>query len=160
MEPEDDPRHFDPDAQMNFNQWRHELEDMVRSGEHHSAYEAHISKYRSLMPSLALLLYLADSGRGDVPAKYAELSSAWCEYLESHANRVYSVVTNGPNTAARLIAEKITKGNLTNPFTARNVLRPQWAGLTDRNNIRDGLMLLVDDDWLRPDTIEIDVRPM
>lgn len=43
---------FDRDAQMLFVEWLAKLEAKVRSGELHPALTSHLSKYRSLMPSL------------------------------------------------------------------------------------------------------------
>jgi len=46
---------FDPEAQDRFDQWRESLELRLRSGEEHPVIVAHLAKYRSLIPSLALL---------------------------------------------------------------------------------------------------------
>jgi hypothetical protein len=51
---------FAPDAQLLFVEWLTELEGKVRGSELHPALVSHLSKYRSLMPSLALLFELAD----------------------------------------------------------------------------------------------------
>src|SRR5712692_6750473 len=51
---------FAPDAQELFIDWLSELEARIRAGELPSALVCHLSKYRSLMPSLALLFELAD----------------------------------------------------------------------------------------------------
>ncbi|MBF0207073.1 MAG: DUF3987 domain-containing protein [Oligoflexia bacterium] len=51
-----DGLHFDEESQIIFNQWRTELELIIRSETiKNSHYESHIAKYRSLMPSLALI---------------------------------------------------------------------------------------------------------
>ncbi len=52
---------FAPDAQECFASWRSELEPRLRGGNEHPAIEAHLSKYRSLIPSLALLIHLAEA---------------------------------------------------------------------------------------------------
>ena len=51
---------FDVDAQQLFKAWLSELEATVRSEDLHAGLVSHLSKYRSLMPSLALLFELAD----------------------------------------------------------------------------------------------------
>jgi len=43
-----------------FIEWLAELEAKIRGDELHPALVSHLSKYRSLMPSLALLFELAD----------------------------------------------------------------------------------------------------
>lgn len=52
--------HFEPRAQEFFIDWLTKLERRLRSGELHPALASHLSKYRSLMPSLAGLFELAD----------------------------------------------------------------------------------------------------
>ncbi|HKD09868.1 MAG TPA: DUF3987 domain-containing protein [Bryobacteraceae bacterium] len=66
---------FGPDAQELFTEWRAELEEKVRGDELHPALISHLSKYRSLMPSLALLFHLAESsggGSGRVSLRHAQ----------------------------------------------------------------------------------------
>lgn len=52
---------FDSEAHRLFHEWRAALEQKVRSGTEHPAIESHLAKYRSLVPALALLSYLADA---------------------------------------------------------------------------------------------------
>jgi hypothetical protein len=58
---------FTGDAQEIFDQWRDELEVRLRSTELPPALESHLAKYRSLMPSLALIFQLIEfvDGSGD-----------------------------------------------------------------------------------------------
>ena len=56
--------HFAPDAQGLFVEWLQDLEAKVRGGELHPALISHLSKYRSLMPTLAVLFELADWAAG------------------------------------------------------------------------------------------------
>ncbi len=45
------------------------------------------------MASLALLIHVSEQGtEGEVSEYAAEKAIAWCEYPESHARRVYSLV--------------------------------------------------------------------
>ncbi len=52
---------------------------------------SHLAKYRSLLPSLALLFHLIDGvdtgRRGPVSGAAAAQAAAWCEYLAAHARR-------------------------------------------------------------------------
>ena len=62
--------HFDEEAQQLFDSWHKDLELELRSGRiDHPALEAHLSKYRSLMPSLALLFHLIDKVDGGINQK-------------------------------------------------------------------------------------------
>ena len=48
---------FAPQVQVLFDEWRSQLEARVRGGTEHPAMESHLAKYRSLVPSLALLIH-------------------------------------------------------------------------------------------------------
>jgi Protein of unknown function (DUF3987) len=58
------------------------LELRLRQNHEHPAIEAHLAKYRSLIPSLALLIHLADGGQNPVGVEAIERACAWGEYLE------------------------------------------------------------------------------
>ena len=60
----------------------------------------YLAKYRSLMPSLALLFELADDGRDKISLQHAKQAAAWCDYLESHARRIYSMIVSPERQAA------------------------------------------------------------
>lgn len=94
LEPDEEGRiagvHFDDEGQEIFDQWRLELESKIRQPDIHPAIEAHLTKYRSLMPSLALILNECDIGHlKPVTAASARKAAAWCTYLEQHAYRIY-----------------------------------------------------------------------
>ena len=72
---------FDYPAQTLFEQWLTDLEQRIRGEEVQPAMQAHLAKYRSLMPSLALLFALADGQTERVPISHARLACDWCEYL-------------------------------------------------------------------------------
>jgi putative DNA primase/helicase len=103
--------HFAPDAQELFVAWLTELEAKVRSGDLHPALVSHLSKYRKLMPSLALHFEMADAvtcgHQGEtVSLNHARQAAAWCEYLESHARRVYSCIVTPQLRAAIELANR------------------------------------------------------
>lgn len=138
---------FDDDAQLVFNNWRDDLENnKLRDPNDHPTIIAHLAKYRSLMPSLALIIHLINHSHDDViPAiskDAATLACDWCDYLESHARRIYSVATNNPIFTAQLILNKIRAGELKTNFSVRILQRKGWAGLTDNEEIRKGLDVL------------------
>ena len=151
---------FDEDAQELFDSWRADLEKELRSGSiEHPALEAHQSKYRSLMPSLALLFHLIDRIDGQTQTASVTLDSAakataWCSYLLEHAKRVYGMASNAAATQARLLIEKIKSGALKDKFTARDVYRNQWAGLTSASETAEPLSMLEDFCWIRSVTVK------
>jgi hypothetical protein len=65
---------------------------------------SHVAKYRSLMPSLALIGHLIDGvaggPTGPVSGGAAARAVAWCEYLQGHARRLYASVTDKARVAA------------------------------------------------------------
>lgn len=138
---------FDPKAQGVFDAWRAELEPRLRNGHEHPAIESHLAKYRSLIPSLALILHLLDGGVGSVSAIALDKAIAWGKYLESHARRLYAGVINAPAVAARLLAEKIRAGEVPDLFAARDVYQHHWSGL-DRSSTESAIDILLSLHWL------------
>jgi len=103
---------FTDDAQSIFDNWLVHHERRLRSDHaKHEALVAHLSKYRYLLPSLALL-YQIGSGDGEKVSHHAvQASVRWCNYLESHTRHVYSLGVDYD----------------TAPLTARDVLRKRWG---------------------------------
>ncbi|HZN10504.1 MAG TPA: DUF3987 domain-containing protein, partial [Blastocatellia bacterium] len=153
---------FTGEAQEFFDQWREDLERslIAMRAEDHPAAQAHFGKYRSLMPSLALLFELVDAvGGGECPAekgvglRAAQLAAAWCSLLEEHARRVYGMALEADAHLARVLADHLRKGHLPDSFTARDVARKQWAGMPTVREALGPLDLLEALDWLRPAVI-------
>ena len=138
---------FEADAQRRFDVWRCDLEQRLREGGNHPAIESHLAKYRSLVPSLALILHLLDGHVGTIGDDAVAKVIGWSTYLESHARRLYAGVTRGPAVAARLLAGKIAAGDVPDDFTARDVYRNNWTGL-DKVSTGDAIDLLLSLGWL------------
>lgn len=143
---------FDDVALGLFLEWRTDLEARLRTGDLHPALESHLAKYRKLVPSLALILHLANNGTGPVSERATLQALSWAEYLETHARRAYGSVTAPEVTTAKAIIHRIRKGDLPREFSSREVWRPGWAMLSDREQVADALRLLVDFDWLTTTT--------
>jgi hypothetical protein len=92
---------FTSDAQECFDCWRAGLEKKLRSDVEHPAFEAHLAKYRKLVPALALLIHLADRRIGRVSLDALNKALLWAEYLEAHARRIYSAALRPDTAAAR-----------------------------------------------------------
>lgn len=144
---------FAPDAQGLFSAWLVELERKIRGDELHPALISHLSKYRSLMPSLALLFHLADAagGRDTVSLGSARRAAAWCDYLESHARRVYSCIVTPQLRAARELADKIKhrKVGTDRLFSCRDVYLKGWSGLNSPEAVKQAAEVLQDAGWVR-----------
>src|SRR5216683_8437536 len=111
------------------------------------------------MPSLALIGHLIDSvdgqTSGPVSRAAAARAIAWCAYLHGHARRLYATVTDMARVAAALLAGKLTHGRLPSPFTARDVYRNEWTGLTEPRVVQGALACLEDLGWLRPEAVRV-----
>jgi putative DNA primase/helicase len=147
---------FALDAQELFIEWLAELEAKIRGNELHPALISHLSKYRSLLPSLAVLFHLADAATGDgdadaVSIHHTRKAAAWCEYLQSHARRVYSCVVTPQMRAARELAEKIKQRKVGTDgfFSCRDVYLKGWSGLDSPEAVRQAAEVLRDAEWLR-----------
>jgi Protein of unknown function (DUF3987) len=126
---------FDAAAQELFDGWRADLEQRLRAEDEHPVLLSHLAKYRSLMPSLALILHLIDGVDagvgGPVSGVAAERAAAWCRYLEAHARRLYATVTDRVRVAAALLASRDRSRAAGEP-----VYRPR--GLPQRLDRADG----------------------
>lgn len=151
---------FDSAAQAEFSAWRATLETRLRTEDLHPALEATLAKYRSLIPSLALLIHLADVKEGGPVGLLPLLKAfAWGEYLESHARRIYSAKTTKAMLGASRLAEKLQAGVLDDPFSLRDVYRPGWSRLTTPEDARAAVNILVDYGWLSATVLMTDGRP-
>jgi putative DNA primase/helicase len=145
---------FDDEAQTLFEQWLTDLEKRIRGEEVAPVMQAHLSKYRSLMPSLALLFALADGHTDCVPISQAKLACDWCDYLETHANRVYSAQARPEQHAAIALSKRLAKGwkREDGCFTVRDVYRSGWTALDSTDAARGALLVLEEYGWVRRET--------
>ncbi len=156
---------FAPDAQELSDEWRTTLERRLRSTELEAApaFESHLAKYRSLMPSLALIFHLVEmvhgGAQGPVSLQATQFAAAWCEFLEQHAKKIYAAELNREVAAAHAIAERIARGDIEDGTPVRDIYRPQWSGLTSLDVVLAGLRVLEDHDWIRFEEAETEGRP-
>ena len=147
---------FDAAAQALFDHWRAVLERRLRTEDLPPALESHLAKYRSLAPSLALLSHLADVGRGPVGEPSLLRGLAWCEYLESHARRIYAPALAPDLCAARELDRRLL--SLPEPFTAKDIYKNCWRGL-DREGTTAALATLEDFGRVRGERTQGPGRP-
>jgi hypothetical protein len=144
---------FCPEAQEVFNEWLTDLETKKLRSDDHPLILEHLGKYRSLMPTLALIFHLIDlvdgSPDGPVSLQAAKNAAAFCEYLESHARRVYGLVADIDQQAAAVLAEKIQAGKLKDGFTVRDVYRKEWHLLKNKELVQSACDELVEAGWLK-----------
>jgi len=97
---------FDDDAQELFDEWREKLEHRLEVHDEHPAMEAHLAKFRSLMPSLALIFHLVDNESGPVGEPSTKRAIRWTSFLEAHARRVYASSVTPEGDAASKLSRK------------------------------------------------------
>lgn len=146
---------FTTEAQLLFNQWQQEFETRLRKNSLPPCMEAHLAKYKKLLPALCLIfehmgMSLNNQYPQEITYEYLEIVLIWLKYLESHAHRIYGTSANGiPKTAIDLI-DRIKRHELTIPFTAREIYQGHhWAGLSNVNEVEEVLEYLIEKNWLK-----------
>jgi len=150
---------FTEEAQEVFDRWRGELEGRLRAAELPPALESHLAKYRSFMPSLALIFQLIEfvdgTGEGGAVGLRAALqAAAWCEYLETHATRLYSSAENPAMEGARALLDRIRKGEVHDGHSTRSVYRKHWAKLSTPEEVSSACVVLEEFGWLRVEAVK------
>lgn len=149
---------FDSEAQALFYEWWEELQNRLKNKNDSTIFIEHLAKYRSLVPSLALIFHLIDVVSGNTEGSISKLSLsralAYTEYLESHARRIYEINANQSLSSVEALAGKLLDGKLIDQFSVRDVYRKQWHSLTDRSEVQEALDELEDMNWVRSSRIE------
>jgi putative DNA primase/helicase len=125
---------FSSEAQSFFHNWVGNSQQQPNSN-NHEIIGQHLSKYKSLMPSLALIFHIVDIADGqkgkDVSFSSVQKAALWCDYLESHARRIYGMVLDttfdpkpSPSKSDELLAWMRKQSNHTNqPLKRRFIMR-------------------------------------
>jgi putative DNA primase/helicase len=151
--------HFTDEAQDRFDQWMYNRENRLRQGQEDGAMESHLTKYRSLIPSLALLIHLAELRTGPVGRDVLKRAIRWEDYLSSHARRIYASSRTAANQPDHLLAAKIQQGHLQDGFTLRDVYGHHWSGLNNKEQLKTTLLQLTDYGWLKSEKRATGGRP-
>ncbi len=159
---------FSEEAQPVFSEWRDALERRLRSVElvGFPAFESHLGKYRSLVPSLALVFHLVDvAAQGGnlqrlppVSIDALELALNWAEYLELHARKVYALELGTSYAPAHELAGKIKGGAVKDGDRLRDLRRKEWSGLKD-DALGLGIDALTRLGWVQVEEVETGGRP-
>ncbi|GEM_PF-638869 len=159
--------HLDVEAQKLFDEWQKKNKEAAiyyRDMEC-TALEAHLSKYPSLVSSLALIFWVVDlldnAVEGSaVNAINMQRAIKWCDFLTGHAFRLFRMQLDPARAAAFIIAEKINSRVLTSGESVRTLNRSKWSGLTDSAITRQGLQYLEDRNWLKVEKVVEDQQPL
>ena len=155
---------FSPEAQALFVEWLVPFETELRGDDLHPAMVSHLSKYRKLIPALALVFALIDTPDSGSVIHQGELlrALAWGDYLRTHANRLYAAAVIPETTDAVTLLSRIRAGKLTDrdgvildSFTPRLVAQKCWAGLATPDAVRKAADVLAEYDHLRQEVQQI-----
>jgi hypothetical protein len=138
------PLHFTPEAQEVFRDWytaHHQAQGEIDPD---SPLRGHFAKYDGLFAQLALIHHLLRHALGDpevlsVPARVDHCTATAVrsfieDYLRPHARKIYRHLGRDPGyEGAKRIARWILADPAITSFTAREISRKQWAGLTGRD---------------------------
>ena len=153
---------FTPEAQALYWEWVEPFETEIRGEELHPALISHLSKYRKLIPALALIFALVDTPNSGNVIHERELlrALAWADYLRTHAERMYAAAVIPETTGAKQLLDKIKAGKLCDgdgvlleAFTPRLVAVKHWAGLGTPDAVRKAADLLADYGWLAREAV-------
>ncbi|RYF50137.1 MAG: DUF3987 domain-containing protein, partial [Cytophagaceae bacterium] len=149
---------FDPQAQDIFRDWLTNWQTQVLPNESGLLLE-HFTKYRSLMPSLALIFHVVNCVDKPAPvdktqkylvsAEAAQMAIDWCAYLMSHARRIYGMLDTLHIESAKSLLQHLKAGHLKDGFKARDVQRKGWTNLTSLDMVESGIGELITHHWLR-----------
>ena len=125
---------FEKLAQARFKGWLIDLERQIEE-EEEPILKEHWSKYRGLIPSLALIFHVitialtGQTKNNPVTLDSLNMAINWQPYLESHARRVYGMGLNITEKATEALAKKIRQKMFDNCFSARDVYRKNIRGI-------------------------------
>lgn len=142
-----DVRRFDSEAQTAFFNWLEQLERLVRGDSLPPAMTSHLSKYRSLVPSLALIFAIADGEQGAISLPYVEQAIQWATYLRAHAERAFSCGIRPDTRFARALLVKIKEELVTDGFKPSDVYLKGWS-LLDKDGVSKATELLCNLNYL------------
>lgn len=143
---------FTEAARKKFVVWRTKLEAQVRGMEDNPAFAAHLGKYRSLIPSIALLCHLGSGGSGKVTEAALDMALLWDTYLRSHARRIYG---SRRGDDQRYILERMALDRLLEipegERTERNLFTyaRRWRGIEEVTDLTEVLERLQKRGWVR-----------
>ena len=153
---------FDDAAQALFVEWLVPFETEIRGDDLHPAMVSHLSKYRKLIPALALVFALIDTPDtgGVIHARELIRALSFADYLRTHANRLYAAAVTPETTDAVTLLSRIKAGKLVDrdgvildSFTPRQVALKHWAGLGTPDAVRKAADVLADYDWLQREVV-------
>ncbi len=156
-------------AQPVFNEWHDEIEVRSRPGgalEADTAFKSWFMKTKSLCVNLAAIFHLIELAEtrlawGDqlepISLDALNLALDWCDYLTTHAQKVYALELHPEAHAARVAAGLIGDGSIKTGMTLRDVKRGNRS--TPPALLEAGLYELERLGWVRLEEVDTGGRP-
>lgn len=156
---------FTNEAQALFDQWQESYEKRLRAGDLPPHMEAHLAKYKKLLPALCLVFeHVKEAVNGKHPsavsAQTLESAIGWLAYFESHANRIYGSGANAIPKIAKELINHLRKGDIKEPFTIRDIYYGKhWSGLGTAKQVEEVVEYLVEKHYLARKLVKSGGRP-
>lgn len=146
--------HFNDEAQILYAQWTVDFNLRLSSEDDHPAIISHLSKYQKLVPILALINHLVDVGVGPIGKDCLIKAINFCQYLESHARRIYGQGASPHIESAKNLLQRLKSSKLPSEFKARDVSQKGWAGLDTPSSALAAIEVLLDYQHLTSECIK------
>jgi hypothetical protein len=115
------------------------------------AYRQHVMKQPKVVATTALVIHALEGHQGEITEAVMERAIAASRFYLSHAKRIYYMSAHDIFAEpARLIANRMARGEIVGEFTSRDANRNKWAGCNDPESTASVLTLLEDAGWVRP----------
>jgi Protein of unknown function (DUF3987) len=156
---------FTNEAQALFDKWQGSYEKRLRAGDLPPHMEAHLTKYKKLLPSLCLILeHVQEAANGKHPSAVSvhtlESAIGWLAYFESHAHRIYGSGANATPKIAKELIKHLRKGDIEEPFTIRDIYHGKhWGGLGTAKQVQEVVDYLVEKHYLASKLVKSVGRP-
>ena len=142
--------HLSPQAYNLYQKWWDEVVYLKDNSDIHVVYENYLSKYKTLVPKLALLFEVIENFDEenqiidpikDISVVSAEKAVRIAKFLESHARYVFDIKTSVDIDNATVIYERFER--LTSKFTVRQIAQLNWQGLgRDSEKVKRAIKVL------------------
>lgn len=137
---------FDDQAQQVFIEWRNDLA-AVMNAEKSELFKAFLTKQEKTAFILAAIFALvSDPNTSSIDLNSMIRAAQWCEYLRSHARKLYRLNDGAAIYAAMLIAKRWQ--DLPSPFSVRDVYRKHWRNLGTKEEAEPAVKALLDHGYL------------
>lgn len=138
---------FSPEAQPYFNEWYKALKKELLQEFENSGFHNHLAKYPKLVPTLALIIELADNPKAtSIGVLSIKKALALYQYYRSHAKKIYNM---GYIHTAELMLIKLEKSKLEDGFTLNDICSNDWGGLKNRDTVKIALNTLCEYGYLK-----------